>query len=207
MKSEIPQIDASGQIKRSIMSKKLRSSTYTSDTSKPIIYSIEKVVFVDLQGFKIQNNLFVLKEFAICDMTDNLVANYVFLPPFHEDQLSRKDEIGVRWLTDNHHGLEWNDGFVNYNLRYEIFEQHLICSSSILNIYMKGTEKIQWLYEFLSEKHSRLLLEKRIKILNIEDEIQYLISTELDNNEYSKCFLHRNKKFCALKIVQILKRN
>ncbi|KAF7383168.1 hypothetical protein HZH68_015017 [Vespula germanica] len=188
------------------MSKRFRRSIYTTDTSRPIICSTEKTVFVDLQGFKIQNNLFVLKEFAICDMIDNLVANYVFLPPFHKDQLSRKDEIGVRWLTDNHHGLEWNDGFVNYNLRYEIFEQHLICSSSVLNIYIKGTEKIQWLYEFLSEKHSRLLLEKRIKILNIEDEIQYLISTELDNNEYPKCFLHRNKKFCALKIVQILKK-
>ncbi|KAL2749279.1 hypothetical protein V1477_002219 [Vespula maculifrons] len=88
-----------GQIKRSIMSKKLRWCTYTSDTSKPIIYSTEKVVFVDLQGFKLQNNLFILKEFAICDMTDNLVGNYVFLPPFHEDQLSRKDEIGVRYVN------------------------------------------------------------------------------------------------------------
>lgn len=71
---------------------------------------------------------------------------------------------------------------------------------------MNGTEKIQWLYEFLSEKHGRLLLEKRIKILNVEDKIQYLISTELNNNKYPKCFLHRNKKFCAFKIVEILKK-
>ncbi|KAL2713226.1 hypothetical protein V1478_016924 [Vespula squamosa] len=173
---------------------------------KPFNYSAEKSVFVDLQGFKVENNLFVLKEFAICDMKENVIANYIFLPPFKEDQLSQKDSIRVRWLTDNHHGLEWNDGFINYNLKCNIFEQHLIPSSGILNIYMKGTEKIQWLHEFLSKRHSGLLLENKINILNIEDEMQYLISTELDNNEYLKCFFHKNKKFCALKIVQIIKK-
>ncbi|KAL2749276.1 rho GTPase-activating protein gacV-like [Vespula maculifrons] len=138
----------------------LRRCPYTSNLSEPITYTTKKALF---------NNLFVLKEFATCDVTDNLVANYICLSPFHENRLSCKDEIGVRWLIDNHHGLEWNDGFINYKLRYKIFEQHLIYSSS-------GIEKVQWLHEFLSERHSRLVLKKSIKILNIEDKVQLCIS-------------------------------
>ncbi|KAL2713223.1 hypothetical protein V1478_016921 [Vespula squamosa] len=79
-------------------------------------------VIEDSKCFKIENNLFVLKEFAICDKRVILVANYTFLAPLNEDRLSRKDSIGVRWLTDNHRGLEWNGGFINYNGKYNIFE-------------------------------------------------------------------------------------
>ncbi|KAL2713221.1 hypothetical protein V1478_016919 [Vespula squamosa] len=66
----------------------------------------------------------------------------------------------------------------------------------------KGIEKIQWLHEFLSKRHSGLLLENKINILNVEDGMQYFISTELDNNEYLKCFSYKSNKFRAVKIVQ-----
>ncbi|KAL2713225.1 uncharacterized protein V1478_016923 [Vespula squamosa] len=141
---------------QSIMSTRHRRCIYASDISRQIICYTEKSFFINSQGFKIENNLFVLKEFGTCDMKENLVANYIFLPSFNEGQLSRKDKIGVRyyipWLTDNHHGLEWNDGFINYNLKYNIFELHLIPLSGILNIYMKGTERIHLLWKLLPKK-------------------------------------------------------
>ncbi|KAL2713232.1 hypothetical protein V1478_016930 [Vespula squamosa] len=38
------------------------------------------------------------------------------------------------------------------------------------------------------------------------NKMRYLISQELDNNEYSKCFSYKSRKFCALKILQIIKK-
>ncbi|KAL2749275.1 hypothetical protein V1477_002215 [Vespula maculifrons] len=81
----------------------------------------------------------------------------------------------------------------------------IISTFDTLKWYFKylyeGTEKIYCLDEFLSGRHSMLIWEKQIKILNIEDKMQYPISKEFDNNEYPKCFLHRSKIFCTLKRV------
>ncbi|KAL2749274.1 hypothetical protein V1477_002214 [Vespula maculifrons] len=83
--------------------------------SKPIIYFTKKTVCMLLEGFKIQNNLFVLKEFAFCDVTDNLKYGT-------KNTLSLNYIINL-WLTDNHYVLHI---IFSSNIRYPQVKQEIL---------------------------------------------------------------------------------
>ncbi|KAL2713222.1 hypothetical protein V1478_016920 [Vespula squamosa] len=50
--------------------------TCTCYMPKQIIFYTENSIFEDSKGFKIENNSFVLKEFAICDMKESIKLHF-----------------------------------------------------------------------------------------------------------------------------------
>ncbi|CAH1968779.1 unnamed protein product [Acanthoscelides obtectus] len=63
-------------------------------------------VVLDVQGFKIENNKFLAKEFCAYDGVR--LCHYIFKAPFPWDLLPPPLKIQAKWLTDNYHGYCWN---------------------------------------------------------------------------------------------------
>lgn len=78
------------------------------------------VAYFDAQGFAF-NGRFVVKEVAgvlrdVSGLVPTRVYHWRFGPPCRWDALSHREQLAVRWLTRNHHGLAWDDpGHAPYN--------------------------------------------------------------------------------------------
>lgn len=118
---------------------------------------------VDLQGFKDNNNKFIVKEFAL--FTKNI--------QFHDiikssscifDTLNYSSKQSVEWLKHFHHGLDWNDGYITVDeLRQTVAP---ILRNKL--VYVKGLEKIEWLHQLMSYESSSSSKTKLL-IVNAED--------------------------------------
>lgn len=92
------------------------------------MYSVHQInmysVIVDFQGFFVHennNNKFICKEFAVYDIKKEKTVFLSFKPPFPWNNLLEIDKITARWLTNNHHYIDWNSGTIPYqNIEKEI---------------------------------------------------------------------------------------
>lgn len=67
---------------------------------------------VDLQGFKTDNNDFIVKEIAIlCENNQMLVL--LIKPPFPFNELSETEKMQVRWIERNRQ-IYWREGIIPY---------------------------------------------------------------------------------------------
>lgn len=147
--------------------------------------------FVDIQGFKTDDNKFILKEMAI--LCNGQMQVFLVKPPFKFYDLSKSERLQVCWIERNRNIL-WNEGFIPFCH----FQQY----TGIVNILKdkciiaKGMEKIVWLRELL----------KNNCIYNIEDKDcpSFISLYEKYNNslEVKTCMYHKN--VCALKNVLCL---
>lgn len=150
-------------------------------------------VIVDLQGFKLHNNnTFICKEIAVVDIESCELRFETFRPPFPWTDLDEKSKKSARWLTKNHHNLEWCSGNIPY-INFEVVIQGLLDTDEIEKVYVKGEEKKRWL-ECISHK----------KIINLEQfncpslkELHTPLQTEF-------CNLHINN--CAVRNVNTLRK-
>lgn len=151
---------------------------------------------VDLQGFRKPSGVFIVKEFAI--ITKNIKFNDFIQAPYNFQSLSLGAQKTTSWITKQHHGIDWDKGYINMNeLRRTI--------GPILRektIYVKGNLKILWL--------KNIMRDTNLNVINIEDigcdsSLRDLnAATEFD----FRCSVHRKmetKFVCAQRNVIQLK--
>jgi hypothetical protein len=70
---------------------------------------------LDASFLKDGYNRFVVKEMAIIKLgKSQITESFIFRPPFEEHYLPKKVRQQNKWITDNIHGLSWDDGYVEY---------------------------------------------------------------------------------------------
>lgn len=150
------------------------------------------MAFVDLQGFKIESNNFIVKEIAI--LTCNSLFHDLIKSPFSFQKLNIKDKKQAIWLTKNYHGLSWSCGSIPIKELREIIRPIL---KNIDHIYVKGKEKVEWLQFILDCK------EISLNIINIEQiGCEINLKKNIRNGIYVDiCKKHSNHFHCALKNV------
>ena len=148
--------------------------------------------FVDLQGFKL-NETFIVKEAAI--LVDGCASShFLFRPPIHWSRLTGEERAGIRWLTNNHHSLRWMDGNVSYDRARELIREATCANLGNRVIYVKGSEKIQWLRTILGDNNGGLVIE------NIDEAYDNIGSLERVHLESPiRCAYHARN--CALSNV------
>lgn len=153
-------------------------------------------ILIDLQGFKSNNNIFIIKE--ICILKHNIVHHYIVKPPYNWNNLSKVEKQECIWVQQNYHGLHWNDGSITFPELKNYIYQLLKFNNSI---YVKGNEKVKWVKKLIKNK-------KNINCINLED-----IGCKINLHKYEKknidiphCNQHRiNRSKCAFQNVLILK--
>lgn len=152
---------------------------------------MKAIAFVDIQGFKTDDNNFILKEIAIAH--NDQVQVLLLKPPFPFYNLTYTERKQVKWIERNRK-INWNDGFIPY----DNFLVHIDEFLTDKIIYCKGVEKVTWLSHFLD----------RGDIINIEDlrcpSLLSLYEKYRLSNDIFNCIYHPT--ICALRNVTCLKK-
>lgn len=144
-----------------------------------------KIVVVDVQGFKTSKTNFTPKELAVYDGT--LISHYIFKPPFTFHILDVEFKKQANWLSQNHHCLDWTDGFTP-SFSFPHIIQRLTKDADY--VYVKGLEKATYIRSFISTPVIEF------------DEQPALVPTE------PSCFYHlKSPAICALSNVYYLYHN
>lgn len=147
-------------------------------------------LILDVQWFKEDKHRIIPKELAAFD--GHKLSHYIFKPPYPLRILPNKNyRKQNKWLMENCHGLEWNDGFTPLHQFKNIVCQ--LCRAVDV-IYVKGREKANFLRKFISAEKTAVIVEL--------DE-QPSIPLELP----ARCFSHRSSATtskCALSNVLFL---
>jgi len=117
-------------------------------------------IFVDLQGF-IVNERFIVKESAVLKNGCEL-SHHIFKPPMPWNLLTRMEQLRATWIMVNHHMLPWNDGYVKYNRAKNIIQKavfHGLDPNTIIVIYVKGSEKKEWIHEILGDEKNKYTIQ------------------------------------------------
>lgn len=104
-------------------------------------------VIVDVQGFKISEKTFSPKELAAYD--GHTISHYVFKSPFPFGTLPPHFQQQAKWLMNNHHCIDWDEGFTPGFLFPKILER-LLRDADV--VYVKGCEKATFLRNY-TRKH------------------------------------------------------
>lgn len=108
---------------------------------------------VDVQGFTIYDNRFVLKEIAVV-LSEEEFHCFHIKAPFEFKDLYKDDQSQSNWLKLNHHNLSWDYGSDSF----KNIQRYLKPLLKNKKVYVKGTEKQKWIEEFLKQR-----------VFNIED--------------------------------------
>lgn len=144
-------------------------------------------VIVDVQGFKNEENKFIVKEIAILSKTCS--TNLLIKPPYPFYNLTTKERLQVSWIERNL-GILWNEGFIPFNM----LKLNVMDFFRNKHVYTKGVEKVKWLKKLLDNNN----------VYNLEDlncpKFETLYNLYPENIQ--TCIYH--KKICALKNVLCL---
>lgn len=152
---------------------------------------MKAIAIVDVQGFKIADNKFILKEIAIAH--GDQIQVLLIKPPFPIHNLTAIERKQVNWIQRNRK-ICWNDGFIPYSNYMTHVEEFLYNKI----IYCKGHEKMLWIKKVLDYNDVYNLEDKSCpSLLNLYEE--YRLSTDV----YS-CVYHPT--ICALRNVTCLKK-
>lgn len=147
-----------------------------------------KFAVVDLQAFQFQDGSVMAKELCIFDGKETL--NLLLLPTVKYENLSQVDKRTANWLTNNHHGLQFDGGFIRAEDVPEVLSVFL---KDIDRIYVKGEIK----YNYLINN-----LRGRQYVINLENNENV---PKLLPNMPCKFHLNLNKNvMCALNNVRVL---
>jgi len=147
-------------------------------------------VIVDVQGFKGNNNEFILKELAI-SFNEHEFQNFIVQPPHQFEKLMKIKQKEANWLSKNHHGLGWNDGSVTYkSVKKFLLENHITA------VYVKGEEKKNWLSH---------MLQNKVMIQNLEEYgcPSFKVLRKTYPSRTMLCTSHQG--ICALKNASLLR--
>lgn len=153
---------------------------------------MKSIAIVDVQGFKIDDNKFILKEIAIV-CKDNIQV-FLVQPPFPYSQLTPKECKLVSWIERNRK-LYWNEGFITYDQVLLFIANYLLDKT----IYCKGTEKVTWIRNMLCYNNNEVI---NLENMNCPNFLTLYEQYRLSKDVYS-CIYHPT--ICALKNVMCLK--
>lgn len=96
---------------------------------------------IEFQGFKDNQNRFIVKEFALVSALYKV--HFMFGPPYGKSRLDSKTQRTVRWLTRHYHKIRWESGEFPYDEEYI----RLLCIP-FSTLYTRGLEKTKFIQEF-----------------------------------------------------------
>ena len=153
---------------------------------------------VDVQGFKLPKNKFVLKELSILSVNDDLKPfSVLFQPPCDWSCIPSKYKRVNRWLECNCHGISWNSGNLPYTIISTVLKSIF---RDATKIYVKGLEKKNWLKKFVKRSTEIIdMLDLECPSLNTLREMSVV--------DDIKCtyHIHNNYFNCAIENVVLLK--
>lgn len=132
-------------------------------------------VFVDLQGFKVNKNRFMCKEFCLVNGDEIFHAIVKSWYPYRK--LLSHYTRQVDWLTDKFHGLTYDCGDIHIDEMTNIVYPKLMDKIVIV----KGAEKVKWM-RYIFRKHGD------ISCGNIED-LNFDMCID-SKEEYAVCNYH-----------------
>jgi hypothetical protein len=103
---------------------------------------------LDFQGFKDNDNGFVIKELAVASFDGSLLQHWFVQSPFPYKWLNEVKRKECDWITDRYHGISWKDGDVT--LRQLCHRLAPILKGA--NVFVKGVEKKRFVEERFSAK-------------------------------------------------------
>lgn len=149
------------------------------------------ILFVDVQGFKNDQNQFIIKELALC--TTEITQVYLIKPPYPFSKLTSDEKKRVRWIERNR-GITWSEG----NIDYREFKRIIIPILQNKTIIMKGLEKQKWIKDLCENCY----------LIDIEDRgspsFSVLCKTFCELKNTFNCVNHKEE--CALKSVMCIKK-
>ena len=151
------------------------------------------VCFLDVQGLRGAGGEFVWKEVGILKFPFDNAFDCLVKSPYGLRFLSEKYRRVNYWLRTNKHGLDWNDGW----LPYEKLEDLLYLVLMNQQVYVKGTEKMEWVKTLVGKKG-----EGKMTVCNIEELECPKLSSVKNSSESLKCKKHgKGEKTCAVENV------
>ncbi|KAJ8929201.1 hypothetical protein NQ314_018133 [Rhamnusium bicolor] len=99
-----------------------------------------------LKGFKIEKDRFVGKQFA--DYDGEKISHYIFKPPFPFNILPPELQQQAKWLSENHHALDWYSGYTPLHLFNKIIEN---LTREVKDVYVKGSKKAKYIRYFIPQ--------------------------------------------------------
>jgi len=99
---------------------------------------------VDIVAFRSPKAKFIVKELAVVDVQTGSTSWFLFKPPCAaKDTVASSLQVNT-WLTNNFHGLLWEEGHISYERLNDILATHL---DSYNTVYMKGKEKAEFIQQ------------------------------------------------------------
>lgn len=152
---------------------------------------------VDVQGFKTDDNVFIVKEIAI--QCNKHILVLLIGPPFPFKALTKTERNQVCWIERNRK-IYWHEGFIPYSSYKDYIIEYLKNKS---RIFVKGYEKANWIREML---YGASKIDGNINVINIEDfecpNLQSLHDKYQMCSEIYNCIYH--SAHCALRNVNCL---
>lgn len=140
--------------------------------------AFEHWVYVDLQGFKVNKNRFMCKEFCLLDGNEKFHA--IVKSWFPHNKLLYHYKRQIEWLSKYFHGLTYDCGDMDIDQLTEIVYPKLVGKTVIV----KGSDKINWL-KYIFRNYGD------ISCRNIED-----LDYDIDETEQNKCEYHNEQYPC-----------
>lgn len=123
---------------------------------------------VNVQGFKTEQNQFIVKEIAI-KCKERMIL-LLIKPPFPFYNLTKKERLHVHWIEKNR-GILWNEGFVSYFS----YKSIILNFKKNKRLFTKGSEKVIWLKEILENDSVYNLEEFKCPNLKTLNEKYYIL--------------------------------
>lgn len=148
-------------------------------------------LIVDVQGFKDQNNNFIVKELSFAN--HDYTQSFLIKPPYLFKYLKSEEKKQVKWLERNR-GIYWNEGYIDYREFLRIIVPYL----ENKKIIVKGLEKTKWVKE--------LCASCDVYDIDVENCPNFSVLYEKYCNKKTSFNCVNHTKCCALKNVLCLKK-
>lgn len=137
----------------------------------------KRFAFIDVQGFKIDYNTFVVKEF--CLISDDFEFHDIVKSPCTFNELNYYYKRQADWLTRTHHGLKFDVGTTALDEMLHRTLEHVVGKT----LLVKGVEKVEWVHKIYS-KHCK------IRCVNIEYHDSFVTTLRNKAEIWSICAHH-----------------
>lgn len=162
---------------------------------------MDKIAFIDIQGFKDVYNRFILKEVCVHTVDEKINYHAIIGSPFPFNKLIKCEKRQIQWLTRKYHGIHWNDGSISItqfknDMKAVLKEKIIIC---------KGVEKVKWLQIFLNN----ISINQYINCEDLDCNFNLCKNFEICEH-FDVCDYHKNMNnanfVCAVKNVMKIRR-
>lgn len=147
-----------------------------------------KIYILDFQGFKNNNNDFIIKEIAVTTTESNGFLRHWFVkPPYGIDRLSPDFKRQAYYNAKFYHGIPWNYGNTPFNYVKKELKNILPHNT----VYVKGREKQLFIQQLI----------KRATVIDLDD-IPSLKKLQSRNN---CCGFHLNNSILCCAVANVFK--